>query len=102
MAISSACFILCRRLNVVTEKLFFRCLALIARCLQQTQLAAESPTEHDMPDKDFLIVALDLLSGLAEGLSGHIETLVASSHIIALIYQCSLVRNVISDSFSVF
>lgn len=68
-----------------------RCTALIARCLRQVQMAMERPNEYDMPDKDFLIVALDLLSGLAEGLADHIDHLVASSHIVELIYQCSLV-----------
>ncbi|VDK20488.1 unnamed protein product [Anisakis simplex] len=73
------------------EPVFRRCTALIGRCLQQVQLAVERPAEYDMPDKDFLIVALDLLSGLAEGLSDHIDQLVASSQIVALIYQCSMV-----------
>ena len=41
-----------------------------------------------MPDKDFMIVALDLLSGLAEGLDGHIDRLVAGSNIMHLLYQC--------------
>ena len=35
-----------------------------------------------------MIVALDLLSGLAEGLDGHIEQLVVSSNIMQLLYQC--------------
>ena len=35
-----------------------------------------------------MIVALDLLSGLAEGLNTHIECLVASSNIMQLLYQC--------------
>jgi len=35
-----------------------------------------------------MIVALDLLSGLAEGLDRHIETLVAGSSIMHLLYQC--------------
>ncbi len=35
-----------------------------------------------------MIVALDLLSGLAEGLDGHIESLVVSSNIMQLLYQC--------------
>lgn len=35
-----------------------------------------------------MIVALDLLSGLAEGLDGHIESLVANSTIMQLLYQC--------------
>ena len=46
----------------------------------------------DMPDKDFMIVALDLLSGLAEGLDGHIDKLVAGSNIMHLLYQCVQVR----------
>lgn len=33
-------------------------------------------------------MALDLLSGLAEGLDRHIETLVANSNIMHLLYQC--------------
>ena len=35
-----------------------------------------------------MIVALDLLSGLAEGLDTHIERLVAGSNIMHLLYQC--------------
>ncbi len=35
-----------------------------------------------------MIVALDLLSGLAEGLDVHIERLVSSSNIMQLLYQC--------------
>lgn len=35
-----------------------------------------------------MIVALDLLSGLAEGLGGNIEQLVARSNILTLMYQC--------------
>lgn len=35
-----------------------------------------------------MIVALDLLSGLAEGLHVHIEKLVANSHILKLLFQC--------------
>ena len=45
-----------------------------------------------MPDKDFMVVALDLLSGLAEGLEVHIEHLVANSKIISLLYQCMQVK----------
>lgn len=35
-----------------------------------------------------MIVALDLLSGLAEGLNGHIEHLVANSEILELLHIC--------------
>lgn len=60
----------------------------------------ERPAEYDMPDKDFLIVALDLLSGLAEGLAEHIDSLVGPSQIIALVYQCSMVFTVQYREFS--
>ena len=40
-----------------------------------------------------MIVALDLLSGLAEGLGGTIEQLVARSNILTLMYQCMQVKN---------
>lgn len=35
-----------------------------------------------------MIVALDLLSGLAEGLDGHIEKLLVNSNMMHLLYQC--------------
>lgn len=35
-----------------------------------------------------MIVALDLLSGLAEGLNGHIEKLVETSNIMQLLHLC--------------
>jgi hypothetical protein len=44
--------------------------------------------QYDSSNKDFIIVALDLLSGLAEGLNGHLETLVASSNILELLFLC--------------
>lgn len=50
------------------------------------------PDQYEAPDKDFMIVALDLLSGLAEGLGNTIEELVARSNILTLMYQCMQVR----------
>jgi hypothetical protein len=35
-----------------------------------------------------MIVALDLLSGLAEGLENNIEQFVVRSNILSLLYQC--------------
>lgn len=52
------------------------------------QANTQSPDQFEAPDKDFMIVALDLLSGLAEGLNGHIENLVVNSNIMQLLYQC--------------
>lgn len=53
-----------------------------------SQLHQNQPEYYEAPDKDFMIVALDLLSGLAEGLGGNIEQLVARSNILTLMYQC--------------
>ena len=53
----------------------------------------QNPDQFDPPDKDFMIVALDLLSGLAEGLNQHIEGLVSTSNILKLLYQCMQVNN---------
>lgn len=58
------------------------------------QLHQSQPDQYEAPDKDFMIVALDLLSGLAEGLGGSIEQLVARSNILTLMYQCMQVRAV--------
>lgn len=52
------------------------------------QANINQPEQYDPPDKDFMIVALDLLSGLAEGLEHHIESLVANSNILKLLFQC--------------
>ena len=52
------------------------------------QANLSNPEQYEAPDKDFMIVALDLLSGLAEGLSHQIDNLVANSTILKLLYQC--------------
>lgn len=52
----------------------------------------QHPEQYEAPDKDFMIVALDLLSGLAEGLGCHVEQLVARSNIMTLLFQCMQVR----------
>ena len=56
--------------------------------LDPQKLHQSQPEQYEAPDKDFMIVALDLLSGLAEGLGGNIEQLVARSNILTLMYQC--------------
>lgn len=70
------------------EPVYRRCISLIQQTLNQEIASTTSPGHYDSPDKDFMIVALDLLSGLAEGLDIHIESLVMSSNIMQLLYQC--------------
>ncbi|XP_072023726.1 transportin-1-like isoform X3 [Amphiura filiformis] len=72
-----------------SEPVYQRCVSLTEKTLLQiAQECNANPDAMEPPDKDFMIVALDLLSGLAEGLEGHIETLVASSNIMTLLFQC--------------
>jgi transportin-1 len=44
------------------------------------------------PEKDFMISALDLISGLAEGLQTSIESLVAGSNLVNLLYGAMKVK----------
>lgn len=64
-----------------------------------TQMYNQHPDQYEAPDKDFMIVALDLLSGLAEGLGGHVEQLVARSNIMTLLFQCMQVKCVVQFLF---
>ncbi|OWK02289.1 TNPO1, partial [Cervus elaphus hippelaphus] len=70
------------------EPVYQRCVNLVQKTLAQAMLNNAQPDQYEAPDKDFMIVALDLLSGLAEGLGGNIEQLVARSNILTLMYQC--------------
>ncbi|KAH9493152.1 Transportin-1 [Bulinus truncatus] len=70
------------------EPVYQRCVCLVEQTLTQNYANLSQPDQYDPPDKDFMIVALDLLSGLAEGLEGHIEGLVANSAILKLLFQC--------------
>uniref|UniRef100_A0A671LLU0 Transportin-1 n=1 Tax=Sinocyclocheilus anshuiensis TaxID=1608454 RepID=A0A671LLU0_9TELE len=85
------------------EPVYQRCVNLVQKTLAQTVVRSHTITHTHTPsslcnttqpefyeasDKDFMIVALDLLSGLAEGLGGNIEQLVARSNILTLMYQC--------------
>uniref|UniRef100_A0AAQ4NTE0 Transportin-1 n=1 Tax=Gasterosteus aculeatus aculeatus TaxID=481459 RepID=A0AAQ4NTE0_GASAC len=75
------------------EPVYQRCVNLVQKTLAQDMLYQSQPDQYEAPDKDFMIVALDLLSGLAEGLGGTIEELVARSNILTLMYQCMLLSS---------
>ncbi|XP_025830663.1 transportin-1 [Agrilus planipennis] len=70
------------------EPVYRRCVSLIQQTLYQHLANTQNPDQYEAPDKDFVIVALDLLSGLAEGLNGHIEKLVVNSNIMELLHHC--------------
>uniref|UniRef100_A0A6B2EC29 Transportin-1 n=1 Tax=Phlebotomus kandelakii TaxID=1109342 RepID=A0A6B2EC29_9DIPT len=70
------------------EPVYNRCISLIQQTINQDMANTANPGQYEQPDKEFMIVALDLLSGLAEGLDGHIEQLVVNSNIMELLFQC--------------
>ena len=70
------------------EPVFNRCVSLVSQTLAQSHLSLQQPEQFHMPDKEFMIVALDLLSGMTEGLQGNIEALIARSNLLSLLYQC--------------
>ncbi|KXJ19205.1 Transportin-1 [Exaiptasia diaphana] len=75
-----ACTELVPYLGFILETLVF--------AFNKYQASLAQPDQFEPPDKDFMIVALDLLSGLAEGLEGQIEQFVVSSNIMTLLFQC--------------
>lgn len=86
--LSSIAVALCDGFKPYTEAVFRRCLSLVEQNLQQANAFNLDPENTEMPNKDFMIAALDLLSGLAEGLKSDITELVATSNIIDLTLQC--------------
>ncbi|PAV64728.1 hypothetical protein WR25_20562 [Diploscapter pachys] len=72
------------------EPVYVRCVAIITKSVQQTLESTQRPNEVEKPDADFLIVALDLLSGLAESLGQHLEPLVQNSNIMQLMAYCGV------------
>eukprot|EP00761_Pharyngomonas_kirbyi_P013600 gb/GECH01013629.1/.p1 GENE.gb/GECH01013629.1/~~gb/GECH01013629.1/.p1 ORF type:complete len:894 (+),score=181.29 gb/GECH01013629.1/:1-2682(+) len=65
---------------------FERCVNLVAQTLQAIQMARSSG--DDEPDKEIIACALDVLSGLAEGLGPSIETLVSGTPLVDLLLVC--------------
>uniref|UniRef100_A0A8R1E2H0 Importin N-terminal domain-containing protein n=1 Tax=Caenorhabditis japonica TaxID=281687 RepID=A0A8R1E2H0_CAEJA len=72
------------------EPVFARCCLLIEKCVQQNQQHAMAPDQVEAAETDFIIVALDLLSGLAESLPEHMEILVANSKLVELMLFCAM------------
>ncbi|TPP57477.1 Transportin-2 [Fasciola gigantica] len=52
-------------------------------------LHIQQPDVYDPPDKDFMVISLDLLSGLLEGLGMQMESLVAGSPLVKLLYEAA-------------
>eukprot|EP01135_Chromosphaera_perkinsii_P010674 Nk52_evm74s2192 gene=Nk52_evmTU74s2192 len=67
---------------------FERCVRLVESTLMAAVLQQQNQEIDIDLDKDFMIVALDLLSGLAEGLEEGVEPLVAKSNVMRLLFEC--------------
>ncbi|KAJ3054631.1 Transportin-1 [Rhizophlyctis rosea] len=67
-----------------------RCLRLVSHTLQQLTAYQQHPDQLDEPDKDFMVVALDLMSGMAQGLNTAVEPLVVNSqpNVLSLLMIC--------------
>lgn len=68
---------------------FTRCVRLIEATLQQQQQAASDPAHYEQPEKEFMICALDLISGLVEGLKQDIEPFLESTNLPQMIVQAA-------------
>ncbi|MCE0481866.1 Transportin-1 [Datura stramonium] len=69
------------------QPVFQRCITII----QSQQLAKVDPVSAGLQyDREFIVCSLDLLSGLAEGLSSGVESLVSQSNLRDLLLQCCL------------
>jgi len=70
---------------------FSRCLRLIENTLIKDAAASEKNSGHysDYPDKEFMVCALDLISGMIDGLGGGMESLVANSNLVQLLIPCA-------------
>lgn len=69
------------------QPVFERCVRIIQGVLA-ADAAYDPEGEAEPPDRDFLVCALDLLSGLADGLGQSLEPLVAGSTLPSLLLTC--------------
>ncbi|KPV78588.1 uncharacterized protein RHOBADRAFT_10799 [Rhodotorula graminis WP1] len=72
------------------EPVFSRCINLVKSSLIEAQQYQQDPVNYDEPDKTFLIVSLDLLSGLTQGLNMAITQLYSASDppVLTLLAMC--------------
>jgi len=69
-----------------TEPIFMRCAKLIEQTLYSQMLANQQ--QGDPPEKDFMVCALDLISGLTEGLESQIQPLLVRTNFLSLLHEC--------------
>lgn len=76
------------------QPVFARCMTIVQQALVEYQAYTTDPANIDEPNKTFLIVSLDLLSGLTQGLNTTITQLYQSSSppVLSLLAACLQVR----------
>ncbi|CAI5441635.1 unnamed protein product [Caenorhabditis angaria] len=79
------------------EPVFRRCVTLITKSIEQVQQFNMNPNEYEEPETDFMIVALDLLSGLAESLPVQIEQLTQQCNLVEMIIFCAMLQDQRAD-----
>lgn len=67
-----------------------RCLEMVAATLQQWSLHCQTPEQYIDVDKDYIVISLDLLSGIAQGMGAHVAPFVLNSQppIMPLLFAC--------------
>ncbi|WWC73445.1 uncharacterized protein I206_107415 [Kwoniella pini CBS 10737] len=75
--------------STYTGPVYERCLRIIHATLSQYQVFEQNPEEVEEPDRTFIVVALDLLSGLVQGLGDQMHPLIRDGqppllHLLAL------------------
>ena len=79
------------------QHVYQRCLHIIQRTLEEQKMAEQrnqqeqakgAAADYEYVDLEFIVCALDLLSGVAEGLGHLVEPLIPHSPIMQLLYQC--------------
>lgn len=65
---------------------FNRCLTIIEHTIMSK--AVSQQTGEEPLDSDFLICPLDVISGMAEGMQGNMESLLVNSNILNLLFTC--------------
>ena len=67
-----------------------RCLQMISVTLQQWSMHCQHPDQYPDVDKDYIVISLDLLSGIAQGMSVSVEPYVAACQtpVMPLLFAC--------------
>ncbi|KAF8363061.1 imb-2 [Pristionchus pacificus] len=70
--------------------IFTRCTSIVRRCLEKSYAHDLDRENIEAPDKDFMIVSLDLISGLISSIPvRHMESLIEESHLVHLLLRCA-------------